>query len=276
MTTRIISAAVAIVVAIVLLLLHNTFVFNLALGFLSITAVYEIFKAAKLDKFAVPMYICFGYAAFDVIMPLFYKKGHLYFLSSGLYFGLFILGMCLMFLKDHDTFGHKEFFCMIGVTYLVCYSFQRLLLMSTRAKGGVFLIVITLCAAWLADSGAYFAGTFFGKTKLCPQISPKKTVEGLIGGVLANGVFMIIISLVYDKVLKGQSVNYLGVFIAGMLAAVIGLVGDLTASVIKRQTGIKDYGKLMPGHGGVMDRFDSVLLVAPFMYYMVTQGWILK
>ena len=128
----------------------------------------------------------------------------------------------------------------------------------------------------LADSGAYFAGTFFGKTKLCPEISPKKTVEGLIGGVISNGILMLIISLFYQFVLKGEPIHYLGVLIAGMLAALIGLVGDLTASVIKRQTGIKDYGNIMPGHGGIMDRFDSVLLVAPFMYYMFTQGLILK
>ena len=97
-----------------------------------------------------------------------------------------------------------------------------------------------------------------------------------MGGVLSNGVLMLVISLVYDKMLKGEDVNYIGVFAAGMIAALLGLVGDLTASVIKRQTGIKDYGNIMPGHGGVMDRFDSVLLVAPFMYYMTTQGLILK
>mgnify|MGYP002916443459 FL=1 len=108
------------------------------------------------------------------------------------------------------------------------------------------------------------------------EISPKKTVEGLIGGVISNGILMLIISLFYQFVLKGEPIHYLGVLIAGMLAALIGLVGDLTASVIKRQTGIKDYGNIMPGHGGIMDRFDSVLLVAPFMYYMFTQGLILK
>ena len=75
--------------------------------------------------------------------------------------------------------------------------------------------------------------------------------------------------------LKGARVNYIVVFIAGMLCALIGTLGDLTASMVKRQTGIKDYGNIMPGHGGVMDRFDSVLLVAPFMYYLISQGWII-
>ena len=276
MKTRIISAAVAIVIAVILLILHDTFIFNLAIGFLSITAIAELFKATKMNTHTNAMFVCYAYAALDVVMPLFYKSGHLYFISSRLYFGLFILGMCLLFLKEHDKFKYTDFFFMIGVTWLLTYSFQTLLLMALRPKGSVFLLVISLCAAWLADSGAYFAGTFFGKTKLCPNISPKKTVEGVVGGVLSNGVIMLMISFVYDKILKGESVNYIGVFIAGMLAAVIGLIGDLTASVVKRQTGIKDYGNIMPGHGGVMDRFDSVLLVAPFMYYMTTQGWILK
>lgn len=276
MKTRIISAAVAIVVAAELLILHDTFIFNIAIGFLSVTALTEIFKATKMNRHPAEVYVCCAYAAVDVIMPLFWMKGHLYFLSSRLYFGLFIVAMCLLLLKKHDTMKAPETFFMTGITWLITYAFQTLLLLSSRPKGGVFLLVITLCAAWLADSGAYFAGTFFGKTKLCPGISPKKTVEGLVGGVLSNGVLMLVISLVYEKLLKGEDVNYIGVFAAGMIAALLGLVGDLTASVIKRQTGIKDYGSIMPGHGGVMDRFDSVLLVAPFMYYMTTQGLILK
>ena len=76
--------------------------------------------------------------------------------------------------------------------------------------------------------------------------------------------------------LKGAEIHYVPLFLSGMICAVIGLIGDLTASIIKRQTGIKDYGNLMPGHGGVMDRFDSVLLVAPFMYYVFSQGWIVN
>ena len=118
------------------------------------------------------------------------------------------------------------------------------------------------------------AGTFLGKTHLCPEISPKKTVEGLIGGVAANGVIMLIVSLVYRYIVKGYPVHFVWIVLAGIVCAIIGLIGDLTASIIKRQTGIKDYGNIMPGHGGVMDRFDSVLLVAPFMYYLYTQGLI--
>lgn len=115
--------------------------------------------------------------------------------------------------------------------------------------------------------GAYFAGTFLGKHKLCPEISPKKTVEGFIGGLLSNGVIFVVINLIYVVFfVEGYKVNYVNTFILGLICAVLGTIGDLTASLIKRQCDIKDYGNIMPGHGGLMDRFDSVLFVVPFIY----------
>lgn len=276
MSTRIKSAAVAIVIAVILLIAHGTFLFNIAVGAISALAIYEIFRATKITEHKYQTIACCAFAFVDAFMPVFYRHGWLYFFSYKLYMGLFVIAMCLLYLKEHTKFQYTEFFFMLGVGILLPYSFSTLVTMAGLGGKGVFMIVLTLAAAWLADSGAYFAGTFFGKTKLCPEISPKKTVEGLIGGVISNGILMLIISLFYQFVLKGEPIHYLGVLIAGMLAALIGLVGDLTASVIKRQTGIKDYGNIMPGHGGIMDRFDSVLLVAPFMYYMFTQGLILK
>lgn len=276
MSTRIKSAAVAIVIAVVLLIAHSTFLFNIAIAFISALAVYEIFRATKMIEHKYQTIACCVFAAVDAIMPVFHRHGWLYFVNYKFYMGLFILAMCLLYLKEHTKYNYMDFFFMLGVGILIPYSFSTLLSMSSMGGQGVFMIVLSLAAAWLADSGAYFAGTFFGKTPLCPEISPKKTVEGLVGGVVSNGVLMLIISLFYQFVLKGAPVHYLGVLIAGMLSAVIGLVGDLTASIIKRQTGIKDYGNIMPGHGGIMDRFDSVLLVAPFMYYMFSQGLILK
>lgn len=276
MSTRIKSAAVAVVIAIVALILHNTFVFNLIIGFISCVAVFEIFRATGMTQHKWQSVACYSYTALVAILPAFYVHGWLFFFDSKLSMGLYIMAMCLLYLKEHDTFKYSDFFFMIGVTLLIPYSFGTIITMAGMGKVGVFLIVLTLCGAWLADSGAYFAGTFFGKTKLCPNISPKKTVEGLIGGVITNGILMLLISLIYGGLIGDEKLNYIWIFISGMLCALIGLVGDLTASVIKRQTGIKDYGNIMPGHGGVMDRFDSVLLVAPFMYYMISQGLIVK
>lgn len=136
-------------------------------------------------------------------------------------------------------------------------------------------LVMGLCGAWLADSGAYFAGTFFGKHKLCPEVSPKKTIEGFVGGIVVTGLLFMLINFAYSKILPNVSdytvsVNYLEVFLLGVALAVVGTIGDLSASVLKRQCDIKDYGNIMPGHGGAMDRFDSVLFVAPCFYAFVS------
>lgn len=275
MSTRIISAVVAIFAATIILILHNTFVFQLAIAAVSVCAIYEIFKATGHNKFAPQTIICCSYALFDCISYIWLPKGALLFFNEQFILCVFLLLMFLSYLKKHDNFKYTDLFYMIGVGYLIPYSMDKLLSMNLYKNGGLFMIIITLCGAWLADSGAYFAGTFFGKTPLCPKISPKKTVEGVVGGVISNGVLMLIIGLFYQYVLKGVPLHYIPLFLCGMICALLGLVGDLTASMIKRQCGIKDYGNIMPGHGGVMDRFDSVLLVAPFMYYAFTQGWIM-
>ncbi len=273
MKTRIISAAVAIVIAVIMLALHNTFVFELAIGFLAVVALMELFKATKLDRLVIQTSICYAYAALVCIGHIFPVTGAKMHYGE-LIMGLFVICLFVSFFKDHEKIKYQQLINLLAFGYFIPFAFEALLKMNDR-EHGLFMVVITLCGAWLADSGAYFAGTFFGKTKLCPKISPKKTVEGLVGGVISNGVILIIVGLIYDFILKGPELNYLGLFAAGMLCALIGLVGDLSASLIKRQTGIKDYGNIMPGHGGVMDRFDSVILVAPFMYYVFSLGMIM-
>ena len=129
-------------------------------------------------------------------------------------------------------------------------------------ENGVFFIAAPFVMAFLPDTGAYLVGCAFGKHKLCPVISPKKTVEGLFGGFLGGIVGMIAYGLVL-QLFFGFTVNYLYAGIYGILGAGFATFGDLMFSVIKRQTGIKDYGKLLPGHGGILDRFDSVTVVAP-------------
>jgi len=127
---------------------------------------------------------------------------------------------------------------------------------------GRFLICVPFIIAFLSDSGAYFAGLKFGKHKLAPVISPKKTVEGVVGGVLASVLGMLIFCGVLQLVFKMQP-NYLLALLYGVSGTFVAVFGDLCFSVVKRQTGIKDYGNLIPGHGGILDRFDSMMLVGP-------------
>ncbi len=130
-------------------------------------------------------------------------------------------------------------------------------------EGSIFIWLLFIFA-WGSDTCAYFVGIFFGKHKLIPEISPKKTIEGSIGGILGT----VIITLLFAKYFQEQNLLY---FVPlAVIGSVVSQIGDLFASAIKREFGIKDYGNLIPGHGGILDRFDSILFTAPLTYYGIT------
>lgn len=151
-------------------------------------------------------------------------------------------------------------FCWLSGV-VVPFLLSALLRLHMKQQGSV-LVLIPFIMAFCSDTGAYLVGVFFGKHKMCPNISPKKTWEGFFGGIVTAVVGMIIYCIVVEKVC-GLSVNLVYAVLYGLLGSLAGVFGDLSMSVIKRQTGIKDYGKLIPGHGGILDRFDSVLVTAP-------------
>ena len=168
-----------------------------------------------------------------------------------------------------------------GIVIFCFYSFIRLkelLPVETYGYDAMFFILLILCFAWGGDTCAYFAGRAFGKHKLCPVVSPKKTVEGAIGGVLGTMVFGVIATVIYsiaaNRMEEFTRTNigvsmYVVIALLACVAAVLGIYGDLFASVVKRQCGIKDYGTIFPGHGGILDRFDSVMFIAPFVTMVV-------
>lgn len=150
---------------------------------------------------------------------------------------------------------------LTGVVYVVFFSYH-LVLIDQLQTGHLFIWTVALSACG-SDILAYFTGMKFGKVKLAPNLSPKKTIEGFIGGVLGSGLLCLIFGLIFAR-------DYLlACFIVGLVGGAVSQAGDLTASAFKRKMGIKDYGKLIPGHGGIMDRFDSVIFVSPFVYYLV-------
>ena len=150
--------------------------------------------------------------------------------------------------------------CLFGgiVIPLCLSSIARILLLDT----GRHLVLIPIMIPFIADAGAYFAGRFFGKRKLAPVLSPNKTVEGAIGGLLAGILSMELYGLVLDFGFH-MEYHYLWAALYGLLGSLVSIVGDLSFSMIKRETGIKDYGTLFRAHGGVLDRFDSVIFAAP-------------
>jgi len=138
-----------------------------------------------------------------------------------------------------------------------------------QLEAGNLYIFLIFIGAFATDTCAYFVGVLFGKHKLCPKISPKKTIEGAIGGEIGTVILMLAFGYVAGNV-ANVNVNYLSLGILGVLSGLFSQLGDLTASIIKRQYGVKDYGNLLPGHGGIMDRIDSIVLMAPLVYYFVT------
>ena len=137
-----------------------------------------------------------------------------------------------------------------------------------NCPNGIALLFLALLGTYITDTGAYFAGSFLGKHKLIEKVSPNKTIEGAVGGVLASVVSFLIYGVVMNG--AGYDVNLLNLLILSVLCAVVAQFGDLSASLMKRSFEVKDFGKLIPGHGGVLDRVDSLMFVAPVVYHFIT------
>ena len=285
MLTRIISGAVGVVIMAGLLYCHDTLVLPIAVAAMVAIMLYELLRAVKMEK-CLP--ILAAVEACGIAMPLIYSK--YYYIKKnfkdgeGCYvgksleiageytviaFGITLAAAFVVFvtwLRKHKEIRYEQVFFSLASMVLVPQAMSTMVRIDRMdEEHGLFLLILGLCGAWIADTGAYFSGVALGKHKLCPEISPKKTIEGFIGGILSTGiVFAIAFGVHYDDLGIGAAA-----FVIGMVCAVIGTVGDLSASMVKRQIGFKDYGKIMPGHGGLMDRFDSVLFVLPTFYMLI-------
>ena len=244
------------VLVVVLLFLPPIFSFILV-GSMAIWATDEMLRGTGLvDNQRLAWYA--KAMAFTVVYTSYLGNPH------GLLLFWVLLGTVACFSEILRTHGQLPFqqVAMTMVAGLLIPFLLSALVRIRIMESGIFFIAAPFVMAFLPDTGAYLVGCAFGKHKLCPTISPKKTVEGLLGGFLGGIVGMVAYGLVLQHFF-GFQVNYLFACIYGILGAGGATFGDLMFSVIKRQTGIKDYGKLLPGHGGILDRFDSVTIVAP-------------
>ena len=274
MKQRIITSAVALMALAVFFILYNSVVTDIVVALAVCIAIYEMFKAMKLWE----------YRGFS-ILSMIYGCGVLFsigYMTSREFFFISLIYMTFSFIyimKRLDTLKVEKMFFGILVSAFLGYAFSVFLSLkySSNAQIALFYLLMGLGSAWWSDAGAYFSGTFFGKHKLCPHVSPKKTVEGLVGGIVVAVIGNVLVALGYMSLCNKVapfgylisntiSVNILKIVLVTPILALVGVLGDLSASIIKRQTGIKDYGNLFPGHGGIMDRFDSVLFILPYLY----------
>ena len=262
MGKRIISEAVMLALLFSVLYVHyflNIAIINYAVAALTAMALYEIYKPYGFTKnkilsiagYALSMFIIFGNI----------ENGR-YTLAVMTSFVILLLAVTVV---CHTRLTFKDASVMLMTTLYLSFGMSHLRLV-LEGQRGFYLLFAVLIGALMTDVGGYFVGRFCGKHKLIEKISPKKTVEGAIGGILFALVSYVIYGLIIDYLFPAGT-NWPVLMITGLIASVIAQFGDLTASMIKREIGIKDYGNLIPGHGGIMDRIDSILFVAPVIYY---------
>ena len=263
MKTRVISAIVGILVLLAGLAAFNTPVLNVALFAISCLAVFEMARAV-LGNYKWPMAVL-GFVLCGVGCFYNYLAPHIGYTPLLLVLVLYWICALSVSVFCFTALPFGDVATVAIETINIAFAFGLIpYLRTTLGDHSLIVLIFALCCAWVADTGAYFTGRAFGKHKLAPHVSPKKTVEGLVGGMLTCAVVVVGIGLGYSAYHgSGVSVNFVALAVNALIASLAGVMGDLVASAIKRRHNIKDYGNIMPGHGGVMDRFDSVLYTLP-------------
>ena len=254
--TRLISG-ILLVIAALLTIISGGYVLFFTLLCISLIGMQELYKAMGIHEDRTGLLEIVGYLG----AVLYYISLLLGFESYGLMAVLVSL-ILIMFVyvftypKYHANQVMAAFFGVVYVAVMLSF-----ILMTRNLPDGKFIVWLIFLCSWGCDTCAYCVGMLIGKHKMAPVLSPKKSVEGGVGGVVGAAL----LGVIYAAATQGPMVEY--AVICG-IGALISMVGDLAASAIKRNQGIKDYGKLIPGHGGILDRFDSVIFTAPVIYYL--------
>lgn len=280
MKQRVITAVVLLALLAVVVWQINTPVLVLVIAFLAAVAANEIMRCAKVENTFIRV-VATGYAA---CVPFFASAKALTPWVSEAVWGVVIgavpgvvylialvLVLLLAMLKGYAYTTFEDVAVSVFAGALVPFGFSvfiRLRDMFQIEQFGIYLIFYGLICALATDSGAQLAGMAFGKHKMSPNISPKKTVEGAIGGLIFSLILNAVAMILYNRLADFKMDEFaVTVLLAACLpVSFLGMMGDLSASVLKRNFGVKDFGKIFPGHGGVMDRFDSSMFTLPVTY----------
>jgi len=260
--TRLLSGIVLVILALIVII-SGGYVTLFSLLAISLIGMYELYRVFKLEK--TPMAII-SYA----VAVLFYCNLNWQWITDPLMFvmGLLILLM-FVYVFSYPKYEAKDvmavFFGMFYVAMMLSYVYQIRML-----ENGVYLAFLIFICSWGCDTCAYCVGVLIGKHKMAPVLSPKKSIEGAVGGVVGTALLTVIYTSVFRTQMGLDTRTIIILAVISAVAGLISMVGDLTASAIKRNYDIKDYGTLIPGHGGIMDRFDSMMITAPIIYYLAS------
>lgn len=281
MKTRLLTAAVGIPLALAVLIASVYFptVLYVALFALCMIGIFEALRATGANKARIIYVPCFVYGAIVMVSPFFGSAANMFGAVSAMSL-VYLFVMFAILLRKHSVLRIETLCTAMVLTMFVSFPFMTVeLIFSAMLKNadgtpsyanGIALVAYCLMLAWVADGGAYFVGRAFGKHKLAPVISPNKTIEGSVGGFITSMIISLAAAYIYSDVLNyiDGELNILNLFIISAACILMSMFGDISFSAVKRQYGVKDFGNLLPGHGGVLDRFDSVLFVCPTFYLL--------
>ena len=258
--TRLLSGIVLVIIAFATIFLGGDVLFATLL-IISLIGVSELYKVVKIEKAPLGIVGYIGVVAYYFLIRAQKKEDLMMFAII-----LLILVMAVYVFAFPKYVSEQVMTAYFGVFYvaiMLSYIYQTRLL-----KDGLFLVGLVFLCSWGCDTCAYCVGVLIGKHKMAPVLSPKKSIEGAVGGVLGAALLGAIYAAATGAYNPNPAHTPLIYAIICGVGALVSMVGDLAASAIKRNQGIKDYGKLIPGHGGILDRFDSVIFTAPVIYYL--------
>ncbi len=259
MKTRIITGCL-IGILVIFLIFSNITVFNIAYIAASAVIMFELLHAGESD---ISAYIV------NILFTLLYVVTHAYFSEYQPYIlPVYLLAIFTVHIFRFSKFTVNKLFYTVFTFVYVNVLISYLADIKYFANYGSFMLLMFVATVVFSDTFAYFIGVTWGKHKLCPHISPKKTIEGSVGAFLGAIIVSVLVAVIYNSI--NIPVSYIWAIIYGVVCGGISQIGDLLASSIKRYFDIKDYGDVLPGHGGIMDRLDSILLVAPVFYFFLS------
>lgn len=257
---RLLTAVVGITLIILVLVIGEfwTPFIGVVIGFASAFMVGEYLNAKKLLRkysLSIPCMLA------SFLASLLITTQYLYLLIA-----VFIIIAFVVMIAQHSIITYGDLAYALAGTLLISFGMSSLYAICASGVGITFYFITAFALPWMADAGGFFIGATIGKHKLCPKISPKKTVEGAVGGIAFCIITAVLLGLVYQFwIMPDFRINFYALILLAVIDAPVSIFGDLSFSLIKRSLGIKDYGSIFPGHGGMLDRFDSIIFTAPVL-----------